>query len=431
MVRPAAAALLAALAFSAAALAGAADLKGSIRDTRADLSQLKGELRASERDARAQSNLERAEVLELERLDRELAASRRDAWARRRNLALVLDRMRAIAAASARLEDEEAADRGLLAADLVALYKAGAGTATPLWEASGPARLRRRYLEVLAAAASARMAALGTDLDRLAAYRQEFDSRYAALRDALTRGESARRRVERERAGAGRRLRRARAGEARARNRMRRLRASEDRLQGMLGELQARARRRLRAAAKAREAAAGSASAAEGDDGGMAGIGAGSGAATAADGGPPAAWTAPPPYRGRGLGRGLPWPVRGRVVSRFGRHLHPLYHVAVFNHGIQIAARYGTPVRAVAPGVVDYAGPMEGFGDLVILDHGRGMLSVYGYGSRLLVRQGQILARGRPVEDVGRSPDSGRPSLYFEIRRGALARDPLGYLARR
>jgi septal ring factor EnvC (AmiA/AmiB activator) len=123
--------------------------------------------------------------------------------------------------------------------------------------------------------------------------------------------------------------------------------------------------------------------------------------------------------------------VDGPILSEYGRHLYPVFNIPVFNRGIEIGAALGSPVRVVAAGLVDYAGELEGFGHLVVVDHGRGMLSVYGYGSRLLVRKGQSVRRGDVLEDVGESQDLRRPSLYFEIRRGVKAQDPLRYLERR
>ncbi|MGH7441748.1 MAG: murein hydrolase activator EnvC family protein, partial [bacterium] len=273
-------------------------------------------------------------------------------------------------------------------------------------------------LKALASATSQRMNSLEEDRRQLDAYRVEFDARYQGLRRSMSRGELTRRRVERERAGNERSLRRVRVGKARSEEAVRRLKAGADQLQGMLSALQREVLRRERAeeANEQAEARAESAQAqpAEGE--------------APSDG---SGWSAPPRFRGQGLRRSLPWPVFGELLSRFGKHLHPIFHIPVFNRGIEIAAAFGSPVRVVSAGTVDYAGPLEGFGQLVVVDHGRGMLSVYGYGSRLLVREGQLLRRGDVVEDVGRAPDSGRASLYFEISRGAKPQNPLDYLARR
>jgi septal ring factor EnvC (AmiA/AmiB activator) len=110
--------------------------------------------------------------------------------------------------------------------------------------------------------------------------------------------------------------------------------------------------------------------------------------------------------------------------------MHPVFKTPVFNRGIEIAAPFGASISAVASGRVLHAAPMEGFGELVVLDHGGGMMSVYGYGSKVLVHVGDGVAAGDTLAEVG-EPDTGRePSLYFEIRQGAKALDPFTYLRR-
>lgn len=131
-------------------------------------------------------------------------------------------------------------------------------------------------------------------------------------------------------------------------------------------------------------------------------------------------------------GRGrLPWPLNGRVVTRFGRQKHQQFGTVVFRQGIEIEAREGDPVRAVTGGRAAFAGWYKGYGKLLILDHGGGIYSLYGYLSRLDVAKNDTVA-ARQV--IGLAGDTGSPQgsrLYFEVRRGGEAEDPLAWLAPR
>jgi murein DD-endopeptidase MepM/ murein hydrolase activator NlpD len=118
----------------------------------------------------------------------------------------------------------------------------------------------------------------------------------------------------------------------------------------------------------------------------------------------------------------LAWPVRGVLASRFGRRNGQPHE------GIDVAAPEGTLVTAAAAGRVVYAGRQSGYGSLVILRHGGGLLTVYAHASALLVREGERVAAGAPVARVGSTGRSSGPHLHFEVREGTRARDPLRWL---
>jgi lipoprotein NlpD len=112
------------------------------------------------------------------------------------------------------------------------------------------------------------------------------------------------------------------------------------------------------------------------------------------------------------------WPTDGEVVTRFGSS-------AGIGTGIGIRGREGQPVRAAAGGRVVYAGNgLIGYGQLVIIKHNDTYLSAYGYNSRLLVTQGQDVARGTTIAYMGQGPER-QPRLHFEIRRDGAPVDPL------
>ena len=98
--------------------------------------------------------------------------------------------------------------------------------------------------------------------------------------------------------------------------------------------------------------------------------------------------------------------------------------------GIEIAAPEGTPVQALHDGVVAFADPFAGFGNLVILDHGAQTFSLYGDLLEIGVKRGTRVERGQPVGTVGSAP-TGSPGLYLEVRVDGRAVDPLQWLKKR
>ncbi|HEX6975181.1 MAG TPA: peptidoglycan DD-metalloendopeptidase family protein, partial [Vicinamibacterales bacterium] len=128
------------------------------------------------------------------------------------------------------------------------------------------------------------------------------------------------------------------------------------------------------------------------------------------------------PFRGA-----LAWPVPGFVVSRFGKERSSRFGTAIPRSGVDISIADGTPVRGVHEGTVAYADQFTGYGNLVILDHGDGVYSLYGYLSSLAVRKGDRVEAQGVVGESGRNP-SGNPSLYFELRVDGKPVDPLQWL---
>ncbi|HZF28212.1 MAG TPA: peptidoglycan DD-metalloendopeptidase family protein [Gammaproteobacteria bacterium] len=112
------------------------------------------------------------------------------------------------------------------------------------------------------------------------------------------------------------------------------------------------------------------------------------------------------------------WPTDGQVVTRFGA-------ADGIATGIGIGGREGQPIRAAAAGRVVYAGSgLMSYGQLLIIKHNESYLSAYGYNSRLLVSQGQDVAKGQTIAAMGRGPER-EPRLHFEIRRNGVPVDPL------
>jgi murein DD-endopeptidase MepM/ murein hydrolase activator NlpD len=136
--------------------------------------------------------------------------------------------------------------------------------------------------------------------------------------------------------------------------------------------------------------------------------------------------TAPPPVLPKGAAKFI-WPVQsGEVISRFGAKSSGL-----FNDGLNIAAREGTPVLAAADGTVAYAGQeLKGFGNLVLIRHANGWMSAYAHNEALLVARGDQVRRGQPIARMGKTGNVDRPQVHFELRQETEAVDPLKYLPR-
>jgi len=118
------------------------------------------------------------------------------------------------------------------------------------------------------------------------------------------------------------------------------------------------------------------------------------------------------------------WPVHGPISSPFGPRIHPIYGAPSFHTGIDIAVPEGTPVRAAASGTVTFAGWYEGFGVLVVIDHGNGYESYYAHLSKLLVSAGQSVSAGDVIALSGNTGLSTGPHLHFEVRYFGTPVDP-------
>jgi septal ring factor EnvC (AmiA/AmiB activator) len=127
----------------------------------------------------------------------------------------------------------------------------------------------------------------------------------------------------------------------------------------------------------------------------------------------------------------LPWPVEGRVLTRFGMQRHPEFGTMIYRRGIDITVRSGEDVHAVRSGQVAYADWYKGYGRLVIVDHGDGMYTMYGHLSQLAVVGGDQVKQGQVIGQAGDTGSLKGPRLYFEIRRNGVAEDPLLWLAKR
>ncbi|WP_318374914.1 murein hydrolase activator EnvC [Enterobacter sp.] len=120
------------------------------------------------------------------------------------------------------------------------------------------------------------------------------------------------------------------------------------------------------------------------------------------------------------------WPARGTILHRYGEQLQGELRWK----GIVIGASEGSEVKAIADGRVILADWLQGYGLVVVVEHGKGDMSLYGYNQSALVSVGTQVRAGQPIALVGSSGGQGRPSLYFEIRRQGQAVNPQPWLGR-
>lgn len=121
----------------------------------------------------------------------------------------------------------------------------------------------------------------------------------------------------------------------------------------------------------------------------------------------------------------LAWPVRGRLVSRYGKRRVPELGTWVIHNGIEIRAASGAKVKAVSSGKVIFTGPFRSYGNIVIVDHGKGFFSIYGRLGGILIRKGD---RVRSGGDIATLSDSSGNMMYLELRQGTRALNPLAWL---
>ena len=124
----------------------------------------------------------------------------------------------------------------------------------------------------------------------------------------------------------------------------------------------------------------------------------------------------------------LDWPARGTIVETFGRHRHPKFDTWTVSNGVGVAVPLGTPVRAVYAGKTIYAQWLAEYGNLVILDHGDGMLTLYAWLQGIAVRPGIPVAVGTELGLAGYGPGRDEPGVYFEVRDRQKASDPMVWL---
>jgi murein DD-endopeptidase MepM/ murein hydrolase activator NlpD len=121
-------------------------------------------------------------------------------------------------------------------------------------------------------------------------------------------------------------------------------------------------------------------------------------------------------------------PSRGWFTSKFGYRISPFTNRPVMHNGLDIAAAPGSPIFAPADGVVSFAGYDPGYGKLVSIDHGYGVVTRYGHNSQVFVEVGQRVKRRDVIASVGNTGRSTGPHLHYEVRVNNVPVDPSHYV---
>jgi len=376
------------------------EVKQKLDNTRQNKKQLEQKIKQGRQTVQKHVRAEKDILGQLYGINRELEAAQRDKRVHVKNLSVVEDRLSDLKRRQAQASAQEALDRAALRSQLRAVQRARARQgAALLFSARTPAQwsARANALGELSEGTGRKVQGLRRRLEQLESFRQDYAQRETELSRRRVEAETARQKALREASRRQAALKEVRQKKAQAQGAVAALEASANRLQGLMDLLQQQAQRLAQSAAP--------------KGGGTKVVRTSSGPST--------------------LRRSAPWPVAGRLLSRFGKQRHPVFNVNVYNRGIEIAAPYGATVKSVAAGTVEHVGEMPDFGRLVVVDHGGGMKSVYGYGSQALVSAGQKVAQGDPLVEVGEHGTAGQPALYFQISQNARPQDPLRYLSRR
>jgi len=348
-------------------------------DAEQRLDQLRQQIDERETRAREYSEEAAGYLGELEEIDRELTATRAELKQLRRRQRMARRELSRAEAEVAEMDETLARAREQVAGRLVALYKfRAAGGYTALYSARDFQRVARR----------------GRGLEHVLESDGKLFERYRGLREERNGA------LESRAAVVAKLARARRAVDAREEE----VRQNLVERRNVVALLNSRADRELRAAGELREAARRLEEKLEQLP---------SGGASA----------------GPGLVEGsVPWPVRGVLRLGFGRQVDPEFGTTTLRNGIEIEAPEGSPVRAVARGRVLFAGWFRGYGQMVIVDHGQGHMTVSGYLEELAAHADQYVKADQVIGAVGETGSLTGPGLYFEIRDGGQAVDPEAWL---
>lgn len=130
------------------------------------------------------------------------------------------------------------------------------------------------------------------------------------------------------------------------------------------------------------------------------------------------------------VGGVMAWPApdQYRITSYFGYRIHPIFKTEKMHTGLDIGMPTGSKIVAAQSGVIIYAGWLGGYGKTIMIDHGGGIVTLYGHNSSLVVSVGEEVNKGQQISKAGSTGNSTGPHLHFEVRRNGEYVDPLEYV---
>ena len=122
------------------------------------------------------------------------------------------------------------------------------------------------------------------------------------------------------------------------------------------------------------------------------------------------------------------FPIQGPITSEFGWRTHPIFGGSKFHSGLDIGGDYGMEIHAARGGVVNHAGWIDGYGNTVMIDHGGGIVTLYGHNQSLAVSVGDTVRQGQTIAYCGSTGNSTGPHCHFEVRKDGEPVSPHDYL---
>jgi septal ring factor EnvC (AmiA/AmiB activator) len=126
----------------------------------------------------------------------------------------------------------------------------------------------------------------------------------------------------------------------------------------------------------------------------------------------------------------LKMPVKGKIINLFGPYRNKKFNIINFRSGIDIATGKGEPVQAVYSGKIIYAQWFNGYGNMIIIDHGKNYYTIYAHVEKIFKFTGERVETGDVIATVGETGSMSGPKLHFEVRHHGKPEDPLNWLAR-
>lgn len=123
-----------------------------------------------------------------------------------------------------------------------------------------------------------------------------------------------------------------------------------------------------------------------------------------------------------------PVPVYKRISDVYGYRIHPVLKIKKLHSGMDISANAGERVVAAEAGIVIHSGTLGGYGKTIMIDHGSGIVTLYGHNSSLVVSKGQEVKRGDTIAKIGSTGISTGPHCHFEVRKNGVYQDPMPWL---
>lgn len=350
----------------------------SVEKTAAELATLIAEIQQTDRQRRDQRQLLKKAEASLQQADTALATAAAAVRTQQQQLAQLQQQLLALAQQQQQLEQQQQQQRQLLAAQVKAAYQVGGHDYTQmLLNQQDAAKLERllTYYQYFNNARMEQLQALKHTVTELEQVKQDAAAATAQQQQQLAELTKQQQQLTAARAKQQQSVQNIQALLSDQQQQLAYLKSNEQSLQSTLNKLKAEAAKRKSMAAVAKAGQ-------------------------------------------------LPWPVQGNVSQNFGSRQGG----GTSASGLIIQAKAGTAVKAVASGQVIYADWLKGYGWVTVLDHGSGLMSLYGHNQTLLKAPGDTVQAGDAVALVGQSGGQNLPGLYFEIRQKGSAVDPRRWL---